>query len=166
MPHFTNGFSMQIQIRWKFRFTLTSILLQWSLQNLVHVTTATEIQQRKYSYGKVKFPSNFHRGQKSLVKWIWPWYKTNVSIYVLVYRTTEPPAIRKLHVHVTMRDQLKASNYLAGFMVSLQPTPKSFKAEIAWMSHMTRQFFCTRRSWRHKKAITMNCYCRILIDLS
>ena len=37
---FTNGFSIAIQIRWKFRFTLTSILIQWSLQNFVHGTTA------------------------------------------------------------------------------------------------------------------------------
>ena len=37
---FTNGFSIAIHIRWKFRFTLTSILIQWSLQNFVHGTTA------------------------------------------------------------------------------------------------------------------------------
>ena len=37
---FTNGFSTAIQIRWKFRFTLTSILIQWSLRNFVHGTTA------------------------------------------------------------------------------------------------------------------------------
>ena len=37
---FTNGFSIAIQIRWKFRFTLTSILIQWSLQNFAHGTTA------------------------------------------------------------------------------------------------------------------------------
>ena len=30
-PRFTNGFSIAIQIRWKFRSTLTSILIQWSL---------------------------------------------------------------------------------------------------------------------------------------
>ena len=39
-PRFTNGFSIAIQIRWKFRFTLTSILIQWLLQNFVHGTTA------------------------------------------------------------------------------------------------------------------------------
>ena len=33
-------FSIAIQIRWIFRFTLTSILMQWSLQNVVHGTTA------------------------------------------------------------------------------------------------------------------------------
>ena len=39
-PRFTNSFSIAIQIRWKFRFTLISILIQWSLQNFVHDTTA------------------------------------------------------------------------------------------------------------------------------
>ena len=39
-PRFTNGFSIEIQIRWKFRFTLISIQIEWSLQNFVHGTTA------------------------------------------------------------------------------------------------------------------------------
>ena len=39
-PRFTNIFSIAIQIRWKFHFTLISILIQWSLQNFVHGTTA------------------------------------------------------------------------------------------------------------------------------
>ena len=39
-PRFTNGFSIAIQIRWKFRFPLISILIQWSLQNFVNDTTA------------------------------------------------------------------------------------------------------------------------------
>ena len=39
-PRFTNGFSIAIQIRWKFHFTLTSTLIPWSLQNFVHDTTA------------------------------------------------------------------------------------------------------------------------------
>ena len=39
-PRFTNGFSIAIQIRWKFRITLISILIQLSLQNFVHGTTA------------------------------------------------------------------------------------------------------------------------------
>ena len=39
-PRFTNGFSIAIQIRWKCRFTLISILIQWSLQNFVHGTKA------------------------------------------------------------------------------------------------------------------------------
>ena len=39
-PRFTNDFSIAVQIRWKFRFTLISILIQWSLQNFVHGTTA------------------------------------------------------------------------------------------------------------------------------
>ena len=37
---FSNGFSIAIQIRWKFCFTLISILIQWSLQNFVYGTTA------------------------------------------------------------------------------------------------------------------------------
>ena len=37
-PRFTNGVSIAIQIRWKIRFTLTLILMQWSLQNFVHGT--------------------------------------------------------------------------------------------------------------------------------
>ena len=39
-PRFTNVFSIAIQIRRKFCFTLTSILIWWSLQKFVHVTTA------------------------------------------------------------------------------------------------------------------------------
>ena len=62
---FTNGFSIAIQIRWKFRCTLISILIQWSLRNFAHGTTAvlswhvqnivaiwwqaTELQQGKVS---------------------------------------------------------------------------------------------------------------------
>ena len=37
-PCFTNSFSTAIQIQWKFRFTFTSILIQWLLQNFVHGT--------------------------------------------------------------------------------------------------------------------------------
>ena len=77
-PCFTNGFSIAIQIRWKFRFTLISILIQWSLQNVVHGTTVvlswhvqnfvaiwwptTELQQ-----GEVSFEFEL-REKKSLVK--------------------------------------------------------------------------------------------------
>ena len=39
-PRFNNGFSIAIQTRLKFRFTLTSILIQWLLHNFVHGTTA------------------------------------------------------------------------------------------------------------------------------
>ena len=40
-PHFTNCFSIAIQIRWKFRCTLIiSILIQWLQQNFAHGTTA------------------------------------------------------------------------------------------------------------------------------
>ena len=37
---FTNVFSIAIQIRWKFLFTLISILIRWSLWHFVHGTTA------------------------------------------------------------------------------------------------------------------------------
>ena len=39
-PRFTNVFSIAIQIRWKLRFALISIPIQWSLQNFVHGMTA------------------------------------------------------------------------------------------------------------------------------
>ena len=39
-PRFTKVFSIAIQIRWKFRFALTSILIQWLLQNFVHNSCA------------------------------------------------------------------------------------------------------------------------------
>ena len=39
-PRFTKVFSIAIQIRWKFRFALTLILIQWLLQNFVHNSCA------------------------------------------------------------------------------------------------------------------------------
>ena len=39
-PRFTNTFSIAFQIRWKFRFTLISSLIEWWLQNFVHGMTA------------------------------------------------------------------------------------------------------------------------------
>ena len=38
--HFTNNFSITIQMWWKFHFALIQVLIQWSLQNLAHGTTA------------------------------------------------------------------------------------------------------------------------------
>ena len=74
---FTNGFSIAIQIRWKFRFTPTSIVIPWSLQIFVHGTTVVlswhvmcknllrfDGQQR--SYDKAKFPSYLNCGQKTV----------------------------------------------------------------------------------------------------
>ena len=58
----TDGFSIAIQIRCKLRFTLTSILIQWSLQILLR----SQRQQRINS--KPKCPSNLNCGQKSKVK--------------------------------------------------------------------------------------------------
>ena len=70
---FTNGFSIAIRIRWKFRFTLTSILIQWSLQNLYMARqlccrgmckNLLRSDGQQQSYGKAKFPSNLNCGQK------------------------------------------------------------------------------------------------------
>ena len=38
--HFTNDFSITIQMWWKFHFALIQVLIKWSLQNLAHGTTA------------------------------------------------------------------------------------------------------------------------------
>ena len=43
-------FPIAIQIRWRFRFTLTSILLRWLLQNLLHGTTACSRGMCKICY--------------------------------------------------------------------------------------------------------------------
>ena len=69
---FTNGFSIAIQIRWKFRFTITSILIQWSLQRFTWCDSCAVVacakmmradgQQRNYS--EAKFPSHLNCGQK------------------------------------------------------------------------------------------------------
>ena len=91
-PRFTNGFSIAIQIRWKFRFTLISILIQWSLQNFVHGTTAvlswhvqkfvaiwwpaTELQQGEVS---IEFEL---RAKISLVKRAPVWNKSTIILKV------------------------------------------------------------------------------------
>ena len=38
--HFTNNFSITIQMWWKFNFALIQIQIKWSLQNFAHDTTA------------------------------------------------------------------------------------------------------------------------------
>ena len=38
--HFTNNFSITIQMWWKFHFALILALIKWSLQNVAHGTTA------------------------------------------------------------------------------------------------------------------------------
>ena len=38
--HFTNNFSITIQMWWKFHFALIQVLIKWSLQNFAHDTTA------------------------------------------------------------------------------------------------------------------------------
>ena len=72
-PEDTNVFSIAIQIRWKFRFTLTSILTQWSLQNFVHGTTACAKTCRDLMASNgIMARRNFNRiwftGKKTLVK--------------------------------------------------------------------------------------------------
>ena len=86
---FTNGFSIAIQIRWEFRFALTSILMQWSLQIFVHGTTAVlswhvqnllQSNGQQQSYGKAKFPSNLNCGQKNVSE-TGPWGHSEDQIW-------------------------------------------------------------------------------------
>ena len=74
-PRFTNCFSIAIQIWWKFRFTLTSTVLPWSLQNFVHGTCKSLLRSdfRQGSYGKAKFPLHLNCGQKKNVSETGPW---------------------------------------------------------------------------------------------
>ena len=74
---FINVFSIAIQIRWKFRFTLTAILIQWSLQNLyMHdscaVVACAKICCDLMASNGVMARRSFHRiwiaGRKMLVK--------------------------------------------------------------------------------------------------
>ena len=70
---FTNNFSITIQMWWKFHFALIQILINRSLQNLAHGTTA------ELSSNWIRAKWNFHRiwivMEKCLVKWVpvfWP----------------------------------------------------------------------------------------------
>ena len=76
-PVSPTAFPSHIQIRWKFRFTLTSIPIQRPLQNFVHGMTAVlscQVQKllrsdsQQQNYSKAKFPSNLNCGQNLLVK--------------------------------------------------------------------------------------------------
>ena len=61
--HHTNGLSIAIQIRWKFRFTFTSILTKWLIKICVYDTTAKFVVIRwsaMVSLRKVTFPSTFN----------------------------------------------------------------------------------------------------------
>ena len=67
-PRYAKDFSIVIQIRWKFRFTLISILIQWSLQNFVHdnflyVENVLRSDEQQRNYSKAKFPSNLKCGK-------------------------------------------------------------------------------------------------------
>ena len=104
--HFNNDISAAIQIRWKFHFTLASILVQWSLQNFVHGTTALlswHVQQyfailwptKELQQGE--FPSNLNCGQQiisetearsalchqnAVISWL-RWRKYTSRIYIV-----------------------------------------------------------------------------------
>ena len=58
------GFAITIQIRWKFRFTLTSMLIQWSRQFFVHGTT-TVLSCKNCCYlkasNRIRARQSFHR---------------------------------------------------------------------------------------------------------
>ena len=89
---FTNGFSITIYIRWKFCFTLTSILIQWSPQNFVdgttsvlswHVQNLLRSDDQQQIYSKAKFPSNLNCGQKAVCE-KGPWsHSCNNNVWLL-----------------------------------------------------------------------------------
>ena len=78
--HFTNNFSITIQMWWKFHFALIQILIKWSLQYLAHGTTAGLSWHVPNFYCDVIISNwirakwNFHHiwivMEKSLVKWV------------------------------------------------------------------------------------------------
>ena len=103
---FTNVFSIAIQIWWKFRFTLISILMQWSLQNFIHGTTVccrgmrknllrSYVQQR--NYGKAKFPSKLNCGQKTVSE-TGPWSVSVVFMWVLFHNNSMTPVVLKCYL--------------------------------------------------------------------
>ena len=67
-PRFTNGFSIAIQIRWKFRFTLTSILIQWLPQLCCRGMCKKLLwsDRQQWNYGNAKFPSNLNCGKNTV----------------------------------------------------------------------------------------------------
>ena len=73
--HFTNIFSITIQMWSKFHFTLVQNLTRWSLQNFAHGTTAVlswhvkilwQSCEQWLNYSKAKFPSNLNCEQNSV----------------------------------------------------------------------------------------------------
>ena len=77
--HFTNNFSITIQMWWKFHFAPIQILIKWSLQYLAHGTTAGLSWHVPNFFcdmvisNWIRAKWNFHRiwivMEKSLVKW-------------------------------------------------------------------------------------------------
>ena len=99
-PHFTNGFSIAVQIQWIFHFTLTSVVSKWSLQTFQHDTTALlswhvhKICCNLMTSNGITARRIFHRisivGKKSLLKWA-PECVVEIVlklwILVIIYRT-------------------------------------------------------------------------------
>ena len=85
-------FSIAIQIQWKFRFTLTSILIQWSLQNSVHAVVAcAKICCDLMASNRVTARQSFHRiwiaGKNLLVKQTPETHCTNDFPWLFLNRT-------------------------------------------------------------------------------
>ena len=73
-PRFNNIFSIAIQIRWEFCYSLTLILTQWLLQSFVHSTTAVcakmccDLMARNGIIARQSFPRIWIAGKKLSVK--------------------------------------------------------------------------------------------------
>ena len=84
----TNGFSIAIQIRWKFRFTLSSILIQWSLRDGMCKNLLPSDGQQ-LNNRKAKFPSNLNCGRKIVSEtgpWIHLcWYSSSPKMSIFHY---------------------------------------------------------------------------------
>ena len=100
--HFTNDFSITIQIRWKFHLALIQLLVIISRQNLAHATTAQLVPCAKYCSDHyiiiwMRAKWNFHHiwivMEKLLVKWapdtcrtchIWSWYLMGKQCFLIL----------------------------------------------------------------------------------
>ena len=109
-PRFTNGFSIAIQIRWKFRFTLTSTPLPWSLQTLYMARQLccrgmsknllrSDGQQR--SHGKAKFPLHLNCGQKNISE-TGPRRRLKYTYELLNLRVLKFSYVNKIHIFQCM----------------------------------------------------------------
>ena len=98
--HFTNNFSITIQMWWKFHFALIPILIKWSLHYLAHGTTAGLSWHMPnfvviwLSVIESELKWNFHQiwivMEKSLVKWA-PGLGLLYSVYLdTLWENTSP----------------------------------------------------------------------------